>query len=260
VSQLDSKPSRSYWSNLRAGHTTEAIRTRLKAGPPRRGLRDFTFGAVDGTVTTFAVIAGVSGAGLPAGVVIVLGLANLLADGFSMGISNFLGTRAEQQQRQRERRIEESHIRQIPEGEREEIRQIFASKGFSGAELERVVQVITADPQVWVNTMLREELDHPAREVSPGQAGLVTYTGFMLAGLIPLVPFVLQLVLLDHSLRAFQWSILLAGVVFFGIGALKSRYVDQPWYWSGAETLTVGGVAAGLAYLVGALLRGLATA
>ncbi len=254
------QPSDRSAAELEAAHTREAIRARLEAGPSHSDLRDFIFGAIDGTVTTFAVVSGVSGAGLPAGVLIILGFANLVADGFSMGISNFLGTRAEQQQRARTRREEEYHIRTVPEGERGEIRQIFASKGFSGADLERVVEVITSDDERWVGVMLREEHGYPAEEVSPWRAGLVTYLGFMIAGLLPLLPFIYQAIVPGGLPQAFFWSIGLAGAVFFTIGALKSLYVEQRWYWAGLEILAIGGVAAGLAYLVGAVLKGIADA
>ena len=243
---------------LAAAHTPEAVKARLEAGPSHSDLRDFIFGAIDGTVTTFAVVSGVSGAGLSAGVLIILGAANLIADGFSMGISNFLGTRAERQQRARTRSEEEYHVKMFPEGEKEEIRQIFASKGFSGADLERVVEVITSDDDRWVTTMLREEHGLPAEEVSPWRAGLVTYLGFMIAGLLPLLPFIYQALVPGGLPQPLFWSIALAGVVFFTIGALKSIYVEQRWYWAGVEILAIGGVAAGLAYLVGAALKGIA--
>ncbi len=243
---------------LAAEHTPEAVKARLEAGPSHSDLRDFIFGAIDGTVTTFAVVSGVSGAGLSAGVLIILGVANLIADGFSMGISNFLGTRAEKQQRARTRSEEEYHVKMFPEGEKEEIRQIFASKGFSGADLERVVEVITSDDDRWVTTMLREEHGLPAVEVSPWRAGLVTYLGFMIAGLLPLLPFIYQALVPGGLPQPLFWSIALAGVVFFTIGALKSLYVEQRWYWAGLEILAIGGVAAGLAYLVGAALKGIA--
>ena len=252
------QPSDRSTSELEAAHTREAIRSRLEAGPSHSDLRDFILGAIDGTVTTFAVVSGVSGAGLPAGVLIILGVANLVADGFSMGISNFLGTRAEQQQRAHTRREEEYHIRTVPEGEREEIRQIFAGKGFSGADLERVVEVITSDDERWVTTMMREEHGYPAAEVSPWRAGIVTYSGFMIAGLLPLLPFIYKAIVPGGLSQAFIWSIGLAGVVFFTIGAFKSLFVEQRWYWAGSEILAIGGVAAGLAYLVGAVLKGLA--
>ena len=124
IAEADGLPSQS-----EADHSPAAIRRRLQAGPGHSYLRDFVFGAVDGTVTTFAVVSGAAGAGLPAGVVIVLGMANLLGDGFSMAVGNFLGTLADQQLRARVRRTEEWEIATHPEGEREEIRRSSPRRG-----------------------------------------------------------------------------------------------------------------------------------
>ena len=132
-------------SCLRGEHTKEAIARRLNAGRQQGYLGDFMLGAVDGAVTTFAIVAGAAGAGVSNGIVLILGLSNVLADGFSMAAGNFLRARADQELLEHFRRMEETHIDRIPEGERDEIRQIFQSKGFEGPMLESIVEVITKD-------------------------------------------------------------------------------------------------------------------
>ena len=243
---------------LRPEHTPESIRARLRSPPPPSRLRDFVYGAIDGTVTTFAVVAGVAGAGLSDSVVIILGLANLIADGFSMAVSNFLGTRAEQQQRERARRDEERHIALVPEGEQEEIRQIFAAKGFAAADLDRVVDVITADRQVWLDTMMSEELGYGADDADPLRAAGTTLLAFVTLGFLPLAVFVVDLVVPGEIGAPFLWSAAMTAVAFFTVGTLKARFVDQRPWRSGLETLALGGAAALLAFAVGALLQGLA--
>ncbi|MCC6907688.1 MAG: VIT1/CCC1 transporter family protein [Phycisphaerales bacterium] len=246
-------------ARLRREHTPEAIQSRLSAGMRHSYLRDFIYGAIDGAVTTFAVVAGVVGADLPLGVVIILGLGNLFADGFSMAISNYLGTRAEHQIRTRTRRTEEMHIRTIPEGEREEIRQLFAGKGFTGEQLDMVVDVITADPKRWVDTMLTEEHGLALEGVSPWRAGLMTFIAFVLIGFIPLLPYVFDLIASGaFGGAAFEWSAAMTAAAFFIVGAIKSPFVDESWWRSGLETLLVGGIAAAMAFGIGAALQGLA--
>jgi len=130
---------------------------------------------VDGAVTTFAIVTGVAGADLPITVVLILGFANLLADGFAMAASNYCGTKAERDDYKRVLGIERKHIALVPDGEREEIRQIFAAKGFSGDDLKRIVTVITSDQSLWAKTMAVEEYGLSPAPRSPALASLSTF-------------------------------------------------------------------------------------
>jgi VIT1/CCC1 family predicted Fe2+/Mn2+ transporter len=203
-------------------------------------------------------VSGVAGAGLAPGVIIVLGIANLVGDGFSMAASNFLGTRAEDQHRDRLRRIEEEHIDRYPDGEREEIRQIMQAQGFENDDLARATDIITADRRRWIETMLKEEHGVSLVGPVPWKAASATFVAFLAIGLIPLLPFLVRLVADTELKSPYLWSTLMTGVAFFAVGAAKSRFVDQHWTWSGLETLTVGGGAAGLAYVCGVLLESFA--
>ncbi|HEY3102062.1 MAG TPA: VIT1/CCC1 transporter family protein [Pyrinomonadaceae bacterium] len=233
-------------------HTAEAIGERLAAGPRQNYLRDWIYGGIDGSVTTFAVVTGVVGAHLSPVVIVIMGFANLLADGFSMAASNFLGTKSEHDDMRRVAAIEYRHIDVAPEGEREEVRQIFAAKGFEGVDLERVVELITSDRDRWVRTMLTEEYGLPLEARSPWLAALTTFSAFAVCGLVPLVPFLVAV------RNAFTISIILTGAVFFVIGSIKSRWSTVAWWRSGLSTFFVGGIAAALAYAVGVVLRRLA--
>lgn len=249
------EPSDLRLDQLRDEHTPDAVRARLEDGPQHSYLKDFVYGAIDGAVTTFAIVSGVAGAELAAGVVIVLGVANLIGDGFSMAASNFLGTRAENQLRDKARRIEEQHIDLYPEGEKEEIRQIVGQKGFEGDDLDRAVEIITSDRHQWVDMMMREELGLSLENPPAWKAALTTFIAFVVVGAIPLVVFIANALLGEVIPAPYLWSTLMTGVAFFAVGAFKSRFVDEKWYVAGGETLFVGGLAAGLAYFVGILLK-----
>ncbi len=234
--------------DLEHGHSAEAIADRLSTAN-HNYIRDFIYGGIDGAVTTFAVVSGVSGAELSPSIVLILGFANLAADGFSMAASNYLGTRAELDDLRRLERVEYRHIAVAPEGERDEIREIYRKKGFEGDELEKAVELITADKDRWVRTMLTEEYGLPAEIRSPYKAAFATFTAFIICGLIPLLPFVAGI------RSSFFLSCVLTAVTFFLIGSFKSRWSTTGWLRSGLETLFVGALAAVLAYAVGVLLK-----
>ena len=129
--------------HIEHGHHPREIAKRLAQGPRVSYLRDWVYGGIDGTVTTFAVVAGVTGAALSTKALLILGVANLLADGFSMAAANFSGSKAEIEEYEQLRNMEERHVEIAPEGEREEVRQIFRAKGFEGVALACDVEVIT---------------------------------------------------------------------------------------------------------------------
>lgn len=233
------------------GHSREAIAVRLSEGLRANYLRDWIYGGIDGAVTTFAIVAGVQGAGLSSKVILILGVANLVADGFSMAAGNFSGTKAELDEVGKLREMEHRHVTHFPDGEREEVRQILAAKGLSGEALESAVEALCQDDATWVEFMLAEEYGVPRVLRSPVKAALSTFAAFVLCGVVPLLPY------LARVGEAFVLASVMTGIVFFAIGAFKSRWSLARWWWSGLETLVIGAVAALAAYGIGAWLQGL---
>lgn len=244
-------------SDLEPSHTPEAIARRIDRASSPSYLRDFLYGAIDGIVTTFAIVAGVAGAQLSEAIVVVLGLANLLADGASMAASNFLGSRAQLEEVERARQEEARHIAALPEGERAEVREIFRRKGFEGELLDGAVTVITEDRERWIETMLQDEHGLGAATTDPMRAALATFAAFLVAGSVPLLVYLLNLVVPGAVAEPFVWSAALAGLAFATVGAVKGRIVRSSTWRSALETLLIGGGAAAIAYWIGAALRGL---
>jgi len=231
------------------GHSQQEIEQRISDPPGRGVLRDIVYGGIDGSVTTFAIVAGVVGAGLSSFVIVALGLANVLADGFSMAVGNYSGTKAELDNIKRIRAIEKRHIALYPDGERDEVREILAQKGLSGQVLEDATEAITADRENWISLMIEGEYGLGSVDPHPVKAAMATFLAFLVAGMVPLLPFLLSL---DN---AFTVSVCMTMGVFFAIGALKSRWSLTPWWRSGLETFAIGGAAAMIAYVVGSLFH-----
>lgn len=220
-------------------------------------LPDFIYGGIDGTVTTFAVVAGVVGADLSTGVILILGFANLLADGFSMAVGKYSSDKAELD---RIHSIKEDEIQSIlekPHEEREEVREIFRRFGFKGENLKRAEKVITSNPKTWVKIMLNHEFNVIEENVNPLKGAVFTFLAFITIGLVPLLGYAFQ--------SQADWD---EGTLFFGtcfttllalffVGTVKSRFSNRHWFFTGLETASIGGIAATIAYLVGYLLGNL---
>eukprot|EP01119_Soliformovum_irregulare_P019967 TRINITY_DN6410_c1_g2_i1.p1 TRINITY_DN6410_c1_g2~~TRINITY_DN6410_c1_g2_i1.p1 ORF type:complete len:266 (+),score=73.52 TRINITY_DN6410_c1_g2_i1:138-935(+) len=219
-------------------------------------IKDVVYGGLDGIITTFAIVSGVAGAKLSVSVVLILGLANLLADGFSMAVGNYMGTQSELEFERKERKRAEQRIDHHRNEEKSELRRIYQKKGFHGDDLERVVSVITSDKELWINTKMIEDFHIlPSDSESPLTAAIVTFVSFFLAGSIPLVTFLLAIPFPAILSSAFEITIILTGLSIFLLGFLKGHVTDVDRWQSGFYMLLTGGAAAFVAYYVGFYLR-----
>lgn len=219
-------------------------------------VENFVYGAIDGAVTTFAIVTGVVGASLAPSIIIILGFANLLADGFSMAIGNYLAVKTQNEFIQRERKREEWEIDNRIEEEQQEIREIYSKKGFKDELLDDIVRIITSRRKVWVDTMMREELGLIEGKNSPVVSAVNTFVGFNAIGIIPLIPFIVVYLTGSNIFisNAFFYSVLATASSFFLIGSIRGKVVRKPMMISGFNTLLIGGVAATVSYCIGYVL------
>ncbi|MEL6863042.1 MAG: VIT1/CCC1 transporter family protein [Bacteroidota bacterium] len=217
-------------------------------------LGEFVYGGIDGSVTTFAVVAGSVGAGLDSSVILILGFANLLADGFAMSVGAYLSTKSEQQNFTKQFRLKELAIANAPDIERYKVREIFASKGFSGLLLDQAVSQLTHQAHQWADLLMKEEVGMIQESKSPIATGAVTYLSFMLVGLIPLLVYLADF-LWGVTFDRFLVTCLFTSIGFIGIGILKSYVTETNLLRSVLETLVLGAIAAAVSYFVGDLLE-----
>jgi len=221
-------------------------------------VKSAVYGGLDGTITTFAIVAGVTGAALSSGVILILGFANLVGDGISMAIGDYLSTKSEQEYHRAERKREQWEADNYPEGEKMELIGIYESKGIPKPDARRMVDIISRNRKAWIDIMMVEELGILESGGSPLKNALVTFCSFCLFGLVPVLAYVLLSFLPFIKPVAFGVASLLTAFTLFFLGAIKTRFTGRNWLLSGSEMLIVGGLAAGAAYLIGVLLGGLA--
>jgi VIT1/CCC1 family predicted Fe2+/Mn2+ transporter len=222
---------------------------------------ELVYGGIDGSVTTFAVVSAAAGAGLSTAVVLILGLANLIADGFAMSVGAYLSKKTERDSYRKHREVEAWEVDHLPEKERDEIREIYSAKGFEGELLERVVATITADKERWIDVMMKEELEMVEDTRSPFASGFATFASFVVVGTVPLLAFVFYALWNPKNLHnaaplALFWiAATMTSVGFAGIGWMKSRVTNvTPWRGM-LETLILGSAAATLSFVAGFLLE-----
>ncbi len=218
-------------------------------------ISDFVYGGIDGAVTTFAVVAGVEGAKLSISTILILGFANLFADGFSMATSKYLSDKTNQEQYDRIRKREKAHIQKNTSHKDEELDRIISSYGFKGKDLLGAKKVFQANPDALLDLIMRNEYNLTQENIHPEKGAFYTFISFLVIGIIPLLGYLLKPILnTDDSQTFFATSIATLGALFI-VGAIKSRFTDRHWTISGGETALIGGIAATIAYIVGFLLK-----
>jgi len=218
-------------------------------------IAEFVYGGIDGVITTFAVVAGSAGAELAVPIVLILGFANLIADGFAMSVGSYFSAKSENESYDKHKAVEYWEIENLREKEVEEIREIYEAKGFEGDLLKQVVDVITSDDEVWVDTMMKEELEIMKDDRPPWKRGLVTFLAFNLVGFIPLSTYALIGFVDASSSDLFMLSSFSTAVALAFIGALKGYVTEQSRIKGILETVFLGGIAAIIAFFVGDILE-----
>ncbi|MBL8097037.1 MAG: VIT1/CCC1 transporter family protein [Anaerolineales bacterium] len=220
-------------------------------------LGEMVYGGLDGIITTFAVVSGVAGAQLGTPVILILGLANLFADGFSMATGAYLSTKSKQEYYRKEWEREAWEVEHFPDGERAELIEVYRQQGYTEEDARQLVDIQSREPKRWVKAMMLDELGMMEDTGNPLTNGLVTFGAFVVAGAVPLLVYLLGLAFPVPPDAAFPVAIGLSGLALFGLGAAKVLVTKLNPLRSGLEMLIVGGLAAGVAYGVGALLKGI---
>lgn len=221
-------------------------------------VKSIVYGGMDGIITTFAVVSGVAGASLAAGVVLILGFANLIADGISMAIGDYLSTKSENDYNRAERERETWEVEHYPEGERREMVELYEEKGLGKEDAETIAAILTRNKKVWIDVMMVEELGIIESDESPLKNAIATFISFACFGFVPLVAHVLAMFVPALRPWAFLTACALTAATLFTLGAMKVYITGRNWLLSGLETLAIGGVAAAAAYAIGHFLSGLA--
>lgn len=215
-------------------------------------LSEIILGGQDGLVNVLGVILGVAAATNDPRIVVAAGMAAAFAESVSMGAVAYTSTLATNDLYKSEKEREYRHIHQFPELESDEIRRLYEEKGFEGETLHKIVDVITSNPDVWVNVMMSEEhrLAPPTGADGAIRAALVVGTAAIIGSLIPLIPFVFAPVGTSMIL-----SILIAALTLFAAGVYKSKVTIGHPVKSGLEMAAIGILSALVGYAVGLFFK-----
>ncbi|HEX5415035.1 MAG TPA: VIT1/CCC1 transporter family protein, partial [Chloroflexota bacterium] len=203
-------------------------------------VRDIVIGMSDGLTVPFALAAGLSGAVQSSFLILVAGIAEMAAGSIAMGLGGYLAANSEADTYRAELARERREVKELPEAETEEVRQIFADYGLQDVALEAAVAAIRSDPESWVRFMMREELGleepHPGRALA---SALTIGLSYIAGGFLPLLPYALGL----SVTAAFRVSVVVTLFALLVFGAVKGHFTGVPIIRSAVQTTLVGGVA-----------------
>jgi len=211
-------------------------------------LRPAVFGAMDGLVSNFALLAGVAGGGASRHVIILAGLAGLSAGAFSMAAGEYTSVASQAENAQAEIAKERAELLQNPDGELAELAATFVDRGVEPDLAREVARQIHADPDVAVEVHARDELGVTMNDLpSPLLAAVSSFVSFAVGAIIPVLPFLL-------GANALLPVVIVSLLGLFGCGAIVTRLTARPWWFGGLRQLILGAVAAGLTYFIGNLV------
>ncbi|MBX2821595.1 MAG: VIT1/CCC1 transporter family protein [Rhodothermaceae bacterium] len=223
-----------------------------------RYIKSTIYGGLDGIITTFAVVAGVAGASLSSGIVLILGFANLLADGISMAIGDYLSTKAEVEYADSKRQIEAEAIDENPGDVKKELTSLFVDKGITEEDAEILESIYARYKHICLDVVMLEKWGVVKEKESPVMNALVTFASFVLFGFMPLAAYLAAHYIPALGAHTFLVASVITALTLFILGVQKIRFSDRSWLASGFEMLIIGGVAAVVAYAIGVLLSGIA--
>lgn len=230
-----------------AGLAMADARHRTSAGG---SLRAVVFGANDGLVSNFALIMGMAGGTGQADVVLLAGVAGLVAGAGSMAAGEWVSVRSQRELYEHELAVEAWELEQFPDDERRELELIYRAKGLADDQAARVADAIMADPAVALDTLAREELGIDPTELgSPWTAAISSFLAFAVGAVVPLVPF-----LVAAGSGAVVASALASGVALVMVGVAISLFTGRSAWRSGLRMVLIGGGAALVTYLIGSLI------
>jgi len=213
-------------------------------------LRPVVFGANDGLVSNLALVMGVAGANPEPGIIVLAGIAGLVAGAFSMGVGEYISVQSQQELLGFQLDFQRHQLRHTPDRERAILVEIYRDRGFTREEAERFAERVFEDTEHATRLLIFEEVGLDARSIgSPVAAGIGSFLAFTLGAAVPLVPY-----LLAHGGLAFGVSLAVSLAALFVLGLAISSLTRRSPLWTGLRQLLLGGAAAGVTYAVGALI------